>query len=58
MMDSHEAAMPYEERLARAGETAREWENNAVWENHTLLGNLEEQYGLEDGTLDCYRIDQ
>ena len=50
--------IPYEERFSNAASKANEHWNKAIFENHYMLGDLEEEYGLGEGALDIYRIDR
>ena len=54
--------VPADERhadaLQKAEEEASAWVANATNENHSMLGEVERKYGLEEGELDHYRIDR
>mgnify|MGYP003640991021 FL=1 len=50
--------IPYDERFSEASAKASTHWNNAIFENHYMLGDLEEEYGLGEGALDIYRIDR
>ena len=53
-----ESEMPYDERFSEACAKANRHWNNAIMENHYMLAEVEEWYGLGEGALDIYRIDR